>query len=126
MYIVIKTVKKNGRSYQYRYEQTSYRVGKRVRTKSRYLGPVGKMFSAIGGLIEANLTPPGPRFDEAALLKAENAREAKHAAMLDRFYAETGLRAGSDNRVPVNPASAPAPDQSQVGSSETESMSSKV
>src|SRR5690348_2858529 len=112
MYIVIKTVKKNGRAYQYRYEQTSYRVGKRVRTKSRYLGPVGKALSAIGGLIEANRTR-GPIFDEEAMLKAEKDREAKHAAMLERFYAETGLRVGPDNPVPMSPAPAPAQNDAQ-------------
>ena len=36
-YIVTKTI--NGK--QYRYQQTSYRVGKKVKTKSVYLGPVG-------------------------------------------------------------------------------------
>ncbi len=125
MYIVIKTVRKNGREYQYRYAQESYRVGKRVKTKSRYLGPVGRVLSAIGGFIEVNRTR-GPIFDEEAMLKAEKDREAKHAAMLDRFYAETGLRVGPDNPVPMNPASAPPPNQSQTGSSDTDSMSSKV
>jgi hypothetical protein len=36
-YIVVKTVK--GR--QYLYEQRTWREGKRVRTESRYLGPLG-------------------------------------------------------------------------------------
>jgi hypothetical protein len=35
-YIVIKTINRR----QYRYLQRSYRVGKKVRTESRYLGPV--------------------------------------------------------------------------------------
>jgi hypothetical protein len=124
MYIVIKTVKKNGRTYQYRYEQTSYRVAKRVRTKSRYLGPVGKTLSAIGGLIEANRTR-GPIFDEEAMLKAEKDREAKHTAMLERFYAETGLRVGPDNPVPMCPALAPSLSEAQPASSETGPASSK-
>jgi hypothetical protein len=120
MYIVIKTIRKNGREYQYRYEQTSYRVGKRVKTKSRYLGPVGKALSAIGGLIDANRTR-GPIIDEEAMLKAEKDREAKYSAMLDRFHAETGLRVGPDNPVPMSPAPAPAPSESQSASSETDS-----
>lgn len=124
MYIVIKTVRKSGREYQYRYAQTSYRVGKRVKTKSRYLGPVGKALSAIGGLIDANRTR-GPIFDEEAMLKAEKDREAKHTAMVERFCAETGLRVGADNPVPMSPASAPAPSEAQTSSSEIDSESSK-
>lgn len=47
-YIVIKTI--NGR--QYRYEQRSWREGKRVRTQSRYLGPVSEEGpSGVGGLV---------------------------------------------------------------------------
>jgi hypothetical protein len=125
MYIVIKTVRKNGREYQYRYEQISYRVGKRVKTKSRYLGPVGKVLSAIGGLIEANRTR-GPIIDEGAMLKAEKDREAKHAAMLERFYAETGLRVGPDNPVPTNPAPAPTSNEVENASPESDSANSKT
>jgi hypothetical protein len=46
MFIRIRTI--NGR--QYRYLQWSVREGKRVRTKSIYLGPV----LGVGGLIAAN------------------------------------------------------------------------
>lgn len=125
MYIVIKTVRKHGREYQYRYEQTSYRVGKRVKTKSRYLGPVGKAFRAIGGLIDANRTR-GPVVDEEAMLKAEKEREAKHAAMLSRFHAQTGLRVGPDNPVPMTPAPASAPAQSEAQTDSSESDSESV
>lgn len=109
MYIVIKTVRKNGREYQYRYEQTSYRVGKRVRTKSRYLGPIGKALSAIGGFIEANRAR-GPIIDEDALLRSVQAAEAKHAAMIEKFHEVTGLRVGPDD--PTLGASQPAADVS--------------
>ncbi|MEA2054396.1 MAG: hypothetical protein U9O96_04685, partial [Candidatus Thermoplasmatota archaeon] len=36
-YIEIKIIK----GMKYRYERTSYRVGKKVRHKSKYLGPIG-------------------------------------------------------------------------------------
>jgi hypothetical protein len=36
----IKTITKGGRSYSYRYRQTSVREGKRVRSIMEYLGPV--------------------------------------------------------------------------------------
>ncbi len=42
-YRVVKTI--NGR--QYVYEQTSYRVGKKVKTKSVYLGRVASIFAPI-------------------------------------------------------------------------------
>jgi hypothetical protein len=38
-FIRIKSVKKNGRTYRYRYRQTSVREGKRVRSIMEYLGP---------------------------------------------------------------------------------------
>jgi len=37
----IKTIVKGGRSYSYRYRQTSVRVGKKVHSKMEYLGAVG-------------------------------------------------------------------------------------
>ncbi len=44
-YVVIKTIKKR----QYRYLQTSYREGKKVRTKSVYLGPASG-YGMSGGI----------------------------------------------------------------------------
>jgi len=101
-YIVIKTI--NGR--QYRYLQTSYRVGKRVRTKSVYLGPVG-------GTPRREMWPS---LDEPAMLAEALAKDAKYAAMKDQFHKEVGLKVGPSNPVPVekeviNPlAEAPAPE----------------
>lgn len=41
-FIRIKTIKKkDGRTYQYAYRQTSIRAGKKVRSLMEYIGPVG-------------------------------------------------------------------------------------
>jgi hypothetical protein len=37
-FIRIKTVRKNGRVYQYRYRQTNVRIGKKVKSLMEYLG----------------------------------------------------------------------------------------
>src|SRR5258708_10338083 len=95
-YVVIKTIA--GR--QYRYLQTSYRVGKKVKTKSVYLGPVGGVLRRIGAFIEANRTR-GPVVDEEAMLREMKATYAKYAAMKERFEKEVGLKIGPANPVPV-------------------------
>lgn len=102
-YIVTKTI--GGR--QYRYQQTSYRVGKKVKTKSVYLGPV-----AGNGTPFACYSPP---FDEEKALRDIEAADAKYAAMIERFTKEVGLKIGPDNPVPIDKeaarprAPAPAP-----------------
>ena len=102
-YIVIKTI--GGR--QYRYQQTSYRVGKKVKTKSVYLGPVAGNGSAFVSY--------SPRFDEEKALRDIKAADAKYAAMIERFTKEVGLKIGPDNPVPIDKeaarprAPAPAP-----------------
>jgi len=40
MFIRIKTVRKNGKEYKYKYLQHNYRVGKKVKSKMTYLGAV--------------------------------------------------------------------------------------
>ncbi|MDP2367247.1 hypothetical protein [Rhodoferax sp.] len=95
-YIVVKTI--NGRAY--RYLQTSYRVGKKVKTKSVYLGPVGGVLRRISTFIKANRTR-GPIFDEEAMLRDVKAADAKYAAMKERFTKEVGLKVGPANPVPV-------------------------
>ena len=89
---IIKTVK--GR--QYAYEQTSYRVGKKVRTKSKYLGPVRRMTRAIGAFIEANRTRGFINEEEA--LRAFNERvdkeKAAQVAALDTLHGAYGLKMG--------------------------------
>ena len=110
-YIVIKTI--NGQ--QYRYAQTSYRVGKKVRTKSIYLGPL-KRHGLFG--VDWKATLASPKYlaiDEDALLEQVRAEEAKYEAMKERFFKEVGLRVGPSNPVPVEKeaprprAPAPAP-----------------
>jgi len=107
MYIVIKTVK--GR--RYRYAQWSWREGKKVRTKSRSLGPIGGALRAIGGLIEANRTRSFGYDEEAAVKhfnecydRAEKARQA-HLAQLHAAY---GLRLPGPNPTPIEPERVPA------------------
>jgi len=102
-YIVIRTI----RGRQYRYLQRSYRDGKKVRTVSEYLGPVGaillaprRLGRAIGGLVEANRTI-GPFIDEEAMLRDVKANEAAHARMVERFEEETGLKMPACNPVPI-------------------------
>jgi hypothetical protein len=103
-YIVVRTIK--GR--QYRYLQRSYRAGKKVKTVSEYLGPVGailraprRLGRAIGGLIEANRTT-GPIIDEEAMLRDVKAKDAAHARMIERFQEETGLKMPERNPIPVD------------------------
>jgi hypothetical protein len=102
-YIVIRTIKNR----QYRYLQRSYRHGKRVRTVSEYLGPVGAVLRAprrlgrvLGELIEANRTT-WPIIDEEAMLRDVKAKDLAHARMIERFQIETGLIIGPRNPVPI-------------------------
>jgi hypothetical protein len=108
-YQVIKTI--NGR--QYRYLQTSYRVGKKVKTKCVYLGPVsgnGTPFVAYS-----------PAFDEKREMAMQEAQRAAEKARQERFTKEVGLKVGPDKPVPVEKpatsisyapsASSPAPGQ---------------
>lgn len=91
---IIKTVK--GR--QYVYEQTSYRVGKRVRTKSKYLGPIGRVTRAIAGFIEANRSN-GPRFDETWLTHYNNHIEKEKAALMaamEVMHEKYGMKLSED------------------------------
>jgi|SRR5665213_3335727 len=105
-YIVVRTVKNR----QYRYLQRSYREGKKVKTFSEYLGPVGailraprRLTRAIGGLIEANRTI-GPIIDEEAMLRDVKAKDAARGRMIERFEHETGLKMPARNPVPIDRA----------------------
>lgn len=86
-YIVTKTI--NGRQYQYL--QTSYRVGKKVRTKSKYLGPIAA----------ASSFEHVPRFDEQKELERQRAKEAAYNSMVERFHREVGLTVTQGDPVPV-------------------------
>ena len=76
-------------------------MGKKVRTKSVYLGPV-KRHGLFGTNWKATLA--SPKFlaiDEDALLAQVRAEEAKNEAMKERFFKEVGLRVGPSNPVPI-------------------------
>jgi len=89
-YIVTKTIK--GRCY--RYLQTSYRVGRKVRTRSIYLG------AASFGSTSIHV----PRFDENKELQRQKDEDAAYQVMLERFTREVGLKVGPDQPVPVDKA----------------------
>lgn len=119
-YIVIKTI----RGRQYRYEQRSWREGKRVRTKSRYLGPVAGerpagLIGQISSFLAAQRLSPEDRamasaerhaeriaqeqremFGETAQERAER-EEQEH---LDRLHDQYGLTLGPIDPTPVEPA----------------------
>jgi len=102
-YIIVRTIK--GR--QYRYLQHSFREGKKVKTISQYLGPVGailraprRLAKAVGGLIQANRTTE-PVVDEEAILRDVKANEAAHAFRIERFKEETGLKMPARNPIPI-------------------------
>src|SRR5262249_21647010 len=81
MYVVIKTIK--GR--QYRYLQTSWREGSRVRTESRYIGPVDGLVSAPAGKKR-----PGPVPFAQRLLSEDRmmATAERRAAEMDKYQRE--------------------------------------
>lgn len=114
MYIVIKTVK--GRRYLY--QQRTWREGRRVRTESRYIGPLDKSAGTpsssprrqrkgalrkLAELIAANTLSPDERaqiVDEDALLKEEYARQAAREKARADFEAKTGMKLGPPNPTP--------------------------
>jgi hypothetical protein len=87
-YIVTKTIK--GRCY--RYLQTSYRVGRKVRTRSIYLGA-----ASFG-----STTTHDPKFDEEKELQRQRNEAVAYQAMLERFTREVGLKVGPDQPIPVD------------------------
>jgi hypothetical protein len=102
MYIVIKTIK--GR--QYAYEQYSWREGKRVRTKSRYLGPIGgtkRFLKSVADFVRTQ----GPLYrslpnEEEELLKDVKAKDEAYTRLLERVYKDVGFRFKiSPNPVPI-------------------------
>ena len=106
MYVVIKKIK--GR--RYRYLQRSYRVGRKVKTESIFLG-------AVEGFIRAQRLSP----EDRAVASAERASEKMTAyqratfgetaeeratrvrqEQLDTLYAAYGMRLGPADPVPVD------------------------
>ena len=120
-YIVIKTIK--GRRYLY--QQRTYRERGRVRTESRYLGPVGaapallgqphrragerECWRKLGEMIAANTLTPEERaqvVDEDALLREVKARDAARAQARSEFEVRTGMKLGPSTPTPIDkPAS---------------------
>lgn len=94
-YRVIKTI--NGR--QYVYEQTSYRVGKKVKTKCVYLG------RADGAVLRGS----APDFDEAREMEVQAIERASEKERMDRFTAEVGLKVGPEAPTPTDTTSPAAP-----------------
>jgi hypothetical protein len=121
-YIVIKTIK--GR--QYRYEQRSWREGKRVRTKSRYLGPVVEerprgLLAQLAAFLAAQQLSPEDRALASAQRAAEKfeqyqrevfgetARERadrEYNEHLDRLFEQYGLMVGPIDPTPMERAPA--------------------
>jgi uncharacterized protein YeeX (DUF496 family) len=116
-YRVIKTVK--GRRYMY--EQRTWREGKRVRTESRYIGPLDgapkrrRLGQKIADFIKANMAVDRECITEE-MLNQYNARvdaeEQARLAKLDDLYAKYGLRVSDDKpelrATPAPGATAPA------------------
>ena len=95
-YRVVKTI--NGR--QYVYEQTSYRVGKKVKTKCVYLGPVGGR----------ELRDSAPDFDVKREMEVQAIERAAEKERMERFTAEVGLKVGPEASNPVEKSSSQSPD----------------
>lgn len=80
-YVVIKTIK--GRRYAY--EQRSYREGKRVRTESRYLGPVGDPVSHAS---HSSRRRKGVLTKVAELIAANTLTDEERGALAAERFAE--------------------------------------
>jgi hypothetical protein len=121
-YVVIKTI--NGR--QYRYEQRSWREGKRVRTESRYLGPViearrARLTERIASFIAAQRLSPEDRALATAERKAERIAQEQREKFgetaqeradreqrdhLDQLHDRFGLTLGPIDPTPPEPTAA--------------------
>lgn len=126
-YRVVKTV----RYRRYIYEQRTWREGKRVRTQSHYIGPVGgevrrrRLGQKIAGFIKANMEADREVITEE-MLQQYNARveaqEQARLAKLDGLYAKYGLRVSDDKpelrATPAPTATAPVAEQNAAQPSE--------
>lgn len=111
-YLVIRTIK----GKQYRYRQTSYRVGKKVKTKGIYLGAVD---AGSSGLRPVRQWINTEKFEEQALQQRTRDIEA-HKALVEGFEKQSGLKIGKSNPEPIDkpapaidltaPAATPAPE----------------
>ena len=107
MAIVIKTI----RGRQYRYAQTSRRIGGKVVTKSVYIGPVGGrvrrkgVLARIGEFVAANLRHEHEP-DMEALFREDQERAQRQAARmakaLDELHERYGLVVGPSTPTPID------------------------
>jgi hypothetical protein len=98
----IRTKIINGRAY--RYLQTSYRVGKKVKTKCRYLG-------RAGGERSGDWFVPHIAEDlDQGLVKAKE-HKAEREAHLDKLHQEFGLKLGPSDPVPEEKISSRSTDE---------------
>jgi len=113
-YVVIKTI--NGR--RYRYLQRSYRVGKKVKTESTYLGPEdGGPLKRVFEFIETQRLSSEDRAIATAERKAAQIDEEQRAMFgetateragrerqehLDRLHDLYGLKLGPSNPTPID------------------------
>jgi len=114
VYRVIKTVK--GRRYIY--EQRTWRVGERVHTECRYVGPADggrrrrRLARKIADFVKANMTSPRAVIDEDQMLKDFNERTAREQKarelLLGELYDKYGLRVAETPRPAVVAPRAPA------------------
>lgn len=110
MAIVTKIIR--GRAYHY--QQTSKRVGGKVKTTSIYIGPVNPkrqrngVLSCIGEFITANFQHEHIVITEAELQKElvrTKEREARRDRALDELHAKYGMRLGPVTPIPIDKAS---------------------
>lgn len=137
MYVVIKTVK--GRRYLY--QQRTWREGRRVRTESRYIGPLDGAagtpstprtrkkgpLQKLGDLIAANTLSPEERarvFDEDALVREEKERQAARDKARADFEEKTGLKLGPRNPTPQEKHPSPINSANPVASPQTTPVAS--
>jgi hypothetical protein len=126
-YRVVKAIK--GRRYLY--EQRTWRDGGRVRTESRYIGPLDgtprrrRLGQKIADFIKANMATDREVITEEMLQQYNGRIEEKERARLaklDDLYAKYGLRVSDDKpelrATPVPSAAAPAAEQNTAPPSE--------
>jgi len=94
-YVVVKTI--NGHRYFYR--QKTYRVGARVRTINKYLGPAGEAVAGAPTQLPLPLTTTGPtRVEERKPRSSFDRKKAEHAFELMMGAKAAGWRHHWDAR----------------------------
>lgn len=136
-YIVIKII--NGR--RYRYLQRSYRVGRKVKTESKYLGPAdGGIVQSIIDFVGAQRLSPEDRAISSAEKHAARVEEEQRAMFgetasersarerqehLDKLQSLYGLTLGPTNPTPME-KEVPVADQASQASTASEHAPSEA